>query len=97
MSISGISLGGTDAGNYNLISTTASTTANILRLGSGSGSGPGAVSFPEGALANARDASLVAGNLQREREQRCVVASRDGGDSAADNGARRLSSDLICD
>ncbi len=95
VSISGISLGGTDAGNYNLISTTASTTADILRLGSGSGSG--AASFPEGALASAINASLITANAQRDRDQRCAVASRDGGDSAADTGARRLSSDLICD
>ena len=93
VSISGISLGGTDAGNYNLVSTTASTTANILRLGSGTGTG----SFPEGALAGAINSSLIASNAQRDRDQRCAVASRDGTDSAADSGARRLSIDLICD
>jgi filamentous hemagglutinin family protein len=32
VSISGLSLGGTDAGNYNLISTAASTTADITKL-----------------------------------------------------------------
>ena len=92
VNISGIRLGGTDAGNYNLVSTTASTTANILRLGSGSGAG----SFPEGALAVATNTALVTANAQREREQRCAVASRDGGDSA-DTASRRLSSDLVCD
>jgi hypothetical protein len=93
VSISGITLGGTDAGNYTLVSSTASTTANILRLGAGSSTG----SFPDGALAGAANTSLIADNWQRDRDQRCAVASRDGGESAADTGARRLSSDLTCD
>ena len=33
VSVSGISLSGTDAGNYNLLNTTDSTTANITQLG----------------------------------------------------------------
>jgi hypothetical protein len=32
VSVSGISIGGTDAGNYNLLNTTATTTADITRL-----------------------------------------------------------------
>ena len=80
-------------GTGKLVSTTASTTANILRLGSGTGTG----SFPEGALAGANNSSLIASNAQRDHDQRCALASRNGADSAADIGTRRLSIDLICD
>lgn len=40
MNISGITLGGLDVGNYNLASSTATTTANITQLASVQWIGP---------------------------------------------------------
>ncbi len=46
VAITGISLGGGDAGNYNLVQTTASATASILSPSAASGSGVGDVIGP---------------------------------------------------
>ncbi|NQW92438.1 MAG: hypothetical protein HQ446_00110, partial [Polaromonas sp.] len=59
--VSGISISGDDAANYNLVNTTALTTGNILR--------PPAATFT-GQLANAMTASL-----NEDAAQRCEAAS----------------------
>jgi hypothetical protein len=81
VSISGITLGGIDAVNYNLVSNTASTTANILRS----------------AISDNSTAALIAVNRPLERDLRCTVTSRGGSDSTASGNTQRMSSDLSCD
>jgi hypothetical protein len=86
VSISGISLGGTDAGNYNLTSTTAATTASILN----------SASFDP---ATRQVTNALAVSVIEKGSQRCEASSRSAPASSAAGviiRSQSASADLSC-